>query len=88
MNQSDTNTHRRMPKLKQRILYQKKFKLGSAERMVTWLEDGAAATGDSEILFRFMAKTPGWNEKNFQVGSTMEASQWVSLIKWFATGVS
>jgi cytoskeleton-associated protein 5 len=47
-----------------------KERLASAEQMVTWLEDGAAETGDSEILFRFMAKTPGWNEKNFQVGST------------------
>ncbi len=44
-----------------------KERLASSEQFVTWLEEGAAAMGESEILFRFMAKTPGWNEKNFQV---------------------
>jgi cytoskeleton-associated protein 5 len=44
-----------------------KERLGASEALVTWLEE-ASATLDSEIMFRFMAKTPGWNEKNFQVG--------------------
>lgn len=35
--------------------------------MTAWLEDGAAETIESEVVFRFFAKIPGWSEKNFQV---------------------
>lgn len=44
-----------------------KVRLEAAEEMVKWTEEGAAETTDSEILFRFLSKTPGWGEKNFQV---------------------
>ena len=38
--------------------------------MVKWVEeeDGAEKV-DSEVMFRFLGKTPGWGEKNFQVSS-------------------
>jgi cytoskeleton-associated protein 5 len=44
-----------------------KVRLEAAEAMVKWYEDGAAETVDAEIMMRFLSKTPGWGEKNFQV---------------------
>lgn len=35
--------------------------------MLAWVEEGNAVNQESEILFRYMGKNPGWNEKNFQV---------------------
>ncbi|KAJ9121720.1 hypothetical protein QFC22_002341 [Naganishia vaughanmartiniae] len=44
-----------------------KERLGAAERLVTWIEKGDADNAESEVIFRYLCKTPGWNEKNFQV---------------------
>jgi cytoskeleton-associated protein 5 len=33
-----------------------------------WL-DGSLDVVDAELIFRFLGKKPGWNEKNFQVSS-------------------
>lgn len=44
-----------------------KIRLEAADEMIQWVESGAADSVDSEILFRFLGKTPGWGEKNFQV---------------------
>lgn len=46
-----------------------KERLASAEALVAWVEGGGADGAESEAIFRFLNKTPGWNEKNFQVGS-------------------
>lgn len=47
--------------------------------MFTWLEGGAVETIDSEVLVRFLGKK-GWNEKNFQVSSLVQALR-VQLIR-------
>lgn len=49
-----------------------KVRLEAADEMVKWVgEDGGAEQVDSEVLMRFLSKTPGWGEKNFQVGLTL-----------------
>ena len=43
--------------------------------MVKWVdEEGGAEKVDSEVMFRFLGKTPGWGEKNFQVSSSAKTS--------------
>ena len=37
--------------------------------MVKWVEEGGGDAVDSEVVFRFLGKTPGWGEKNFQVSA-------------------
>ncbi len=45
-----------------------KTRLEAAEEMVKWVgEEGGAEKVDSEVMMRFLGKTPGWGEKNFQV---------------------
>lgn len=44
-----------------------KERLGAAEKLLAWVEEGNAADVESEVIFRYLCKTPGWNEKNFQV---------------------
>lgn len=44
-----------------------KVRLEGADEMVAWVNDGGADEVDSEIMMRFLGKTPGWGEKNFQV---------------------
>lgn len=44
-----------------------KTRLEAAEQMIKWVEEGGGDAMDSEVLFRFLGKTPGWGEKNFQV---------------------
>ena len=45
-----------------------KTRLEAAEEMVKWVEEeGGAEKVDSEVMMRFLGKTPGWAEKNFQV---------------------
>lgn len=39
------------------------------ESFPQWLE-GSLDTVDAELVFRFLGKKPGWNEKNFQVSTT------------------
>ena len=51
-----------------------KERLASAEQLLAWVEQGPGAQEDSEILFRFLSKIPGWNEKNFQVSSKVFAT--------------
>jgi len=46
-----------------------KIRLEAADKMIKWLEEGQAETAESEMVFRFWAKVPGRNEKNFQVSS-------------------
>lgn len=46
-----------------------KVRLESAEELVTWTENEGATAVDAEIMMRFLSKTPGWNEKNFQVSA-------------------
>lgn len=49
-----------------------KVRLEAAEQMVAWVsEDGVADGLDSEVLMRFLCKTPGWGEKNFQVSAKL-----------------
>lgn len=51
-----------------------KTRLEGAEEMVTWVSEGDGATKvDSEIMMRFLGKTPGWGEKNFQVSFSITA---------------
>ena len=50
-----------------------KERLGAAERLLTWVEEGNAATAESEVIFRYLCKSPGWNEKNFQVSDASGA---------------
>jgi cytoskeleton-associated protein 5 len=44
-----------------------KVRLEAADEMIKWVEEEGAEKVDSEIMIRFLGKTPGWNEKNFQV---------------------
>lgn len=44
-----------------------KVRLEAADEMVAWVNDEGAEQVDSEIMMRFLCKTPGWGEKNFQV---------------------
>ena len=46
-----------------------KVRLEAAEEMIKWAEEGGAESVDSEVLMRFLGKTPGWGEKNFQVSA-------------------
>lgn len=47
-----------------------KVRLEAAEAMVKWVEaEGGAEKVDSEVMIRFLGKTPGWGEKNFQVSN-------------------
>lgn len=46
-----------------------KVRLEAAEEMIKWVEEEGADKVDSEIMTRFLAKTPGWGEKNFQVSA-------------------
>ncbi|KAK8854575.1 hypothetical protein IAR55_003314 [Kwoniella newhampshirensis] len=49
-----------------------KVRLEAAEEMVKWIGDeGGAQKVDSEVLMRFVSKTPGWGEKNFQVSGKL-----------------
>lgn len=43
-----------------------KVRLAALDEMVTWLE-GVIESAECELIFRFLGKKPGWNEKNFQV---------------------
>ncbi|KDQ20349.1 hypothetical protein BOTBODRAFT_153038 [Botryobasidium botryosum FD-172 SS1] len=45
-----------------------KVRLASLEEFGTWLE-GQVDKCECEVLFRFLGKKPGWNEKNFQVSA-------------------
>nr|XP_019011711.1 microtubule Associated protein [Kwoniella pini CBS 10737]OCF50492.1 microtubule Associated protein [Kwoniella pini CBS 10737] len=49
-----------------------KIRLEAAEEMVKWIgeEDGAEKV-NSEVMMRFLGKTPGWGEKNFQVSAKL-----------------
>jgi cytoskeleton-associated protein 5 len=49
-----------------------KVRLEAAEEMVKWVseEDGCKMV-DSEVMFRFLSKIPGWGEKNFQVSARL-----------------
>ncbi|CUA69428.1 Cytoskeleton-associated protein 5 [Mus musculus] [Rhizoctonia solani] len=51
-----------------------KVRLAALEEMSTWL-DGELNEGEveSELLFRFFGKKPGWGEKNFQVSAKVYA---------------
>lgn len=47
-----------------------KIRLEAGEELVKFVdEEGGADSIDSEVMFRFLSKTPGWNEKNFQVSA-------------------
>ena len=46
-----------------------KVRLEAAEEMITWVSEGGAQSVDSEVMLRFLGKTPGWGEKNFQVSA-------------------
>ncbi|KAL1407788.1 hypothetical protein Q8F55_007223 [Vanrija albida] len=49
-----------------------KVRLEAADEMVKWVgEDGGAEAVDSEVMMRFLGKTPGWGEKNFQVSTKL-----------------
>jgi cytoskeleton-associated protein 5 len=49
-----------------------KVRLEAADEMVKWMGDDAAAEQlDSEVVMRFLCKTPGWGEKNFQVSAKL-----------------
>jgi hypothetical protein len=45
-----------------------KIRLAALDEMTTWVE-GEIGNAECEVIFRFLAKKPGWNEKNFQVCS-------------------
>ncbi|KAG9019496.1 Microtubule-associated protein, microtubule dynamics during spindle orientation [Tulasnella sp. 427] len=51
-----------------------KTRLAGTEEFIAWLEGGIAETAECEVLFRFMSKKPGWNEKNFQVSAKVYAA--------------
>ncbi|KAJ9096595.1 hypothetical protein QFC19_007128 [Naganishia cerealis] len=51
-----------------------KERLGAAERLLVWIEEGNADKAESEIIFHYLCKTPGWNEKNFQVSGKVFAA--------------
>ncbi|WVQ71997.1 hypothetical protein IAR50_001541 [Cryptococcus sp. DSM 104548] len=46
-----------------------KVRLEAGEEMVKWAEEEGAEKVDAEIVMRFLGKTPGWGEKNFQVSA-------------------
>ncbi|EIW68411.1 hypothetical protein TREMEDRAFT_71988 [Tremella mesenterica DSM 1558] len=49
-----------------------KVKLEGMDELVTWLsEEGGLEKTESEIIVRFLCKTPGWGEKMFQVAAKM-----------------
>ena len=48
-----------------------KTRLEAAEEMIKWVDEDGGHAVDSEILFRFLCKTPGWGEKNFQVSAKL-----------------
>lgn len=48
-----------------------KIRLEAAEEMITWAGENADSL-DSEVVFRFLGKVPGWGEKNFQVSDIPE----------------
>ncbi|WVQ95173.1 hypothetical protein IAU59_002267 [Kwoniella sp. CBS 9459] len=49
-----------------------KTRLEAADEMVKWVgEEDGASTVDSEVMMRFLGKTPGWGEKNFQVSGKL-----------------
>ena len=53
-----------------------KVRLESAEELTKWVEEESGFQKvDSEVMFRFLGKTPGWNEKNFQVGLSLVGIQ-------------
>lgn len=45
-----------------------KIRLAAMDEFIAWIEGSVAETAECEVLFRFLSKKPGWNEKNFQVG--------------------
>lgn len=48
------------------------MRLEAAEELVAWVgEGGGAEAVDSEVMMRFLGKTPGWGEKNFQVSAKL-----------------
>lgn len=57
-----------------------KIRLEAAEELVKWVEEeGGADKIESEVMMRFLGKTPGWGEKNFQVRT--EPVVWQSRVK-------
>ncbi|CAE6505293.1 unnamed protein product [Rhizoctonia solani] len=51
-----------------------KVRLAALEEMTTWLDDELnGGEIESEVLFRFLGKKPGWGEKNFQVSAKVYA---------------
>ncbi|KAF8709603.1 Microtubule associated protein, partial [Rhizoctonia solani] len=51
-----------------------KARLAALEEMSTWLDGELSGDGvESELVFRFLGKKPGWNEKNFQVSAKVYA---------------
>lgn len=44
------------------------------EPFLQWL-GGSLDVVDAELVFRFLGKKPGWNEKNFQVGLILTLMQ-------------
>ncbi|KAJ1308957.1 hypothetical protein OPQ81_004640 [Rhizoctonia solani] len=51
-----------------------KVRLAALEEMSTWLDGELNGAGvESEVLFRFLGKKPGWGEKNFQVSAKVYA---------------
>lgn len=51
-----------------------KVRLEGADEMVAWANDGGAEQVDCEVMMRFLGKTPGWGEKNFQVSWQSQVS--------------
>lgn len=58
-----------------------KVRLEAAEEMIKWVEEEGGDQVDSEVLFRFLGKTPGWGEKNFQVSP----KSWRRWVGWELT---
>ncbi|WVQ79695.1 hypothetical protein IAT38_001795 [Cryptococcus sp. DSM 104549] len=49
-----------------------KVRLEAADEMVKWVgEEGGAEKVEAEVVMRFLGKTPGWGEKNFQVSAKL-----------------
>lgn len=44
-----------------------KVRLATLEETFPQWVEGSLDTLDAELIFRFLGKKPGWNEKNFQV---------------------
>lgn len=55
-----------------------KVRLEAAEEMVKWVGEEGGADVDSEIMMRFIGKTPGWGEKNFQVSLACEMANYLA----------